>query len=503
MKEHSFSGGLVSSLGIKQIIFVLVLLTTSFISCSNNDEKGGSLDVAQEYRNLEFNALESRQTIQIDGPAEWHINSSESWCTSSHSIGEGKQYVNVSVTLNDTNQDRAAVLTVSANGAPDIVINVKQLKHSVPVYEESIEPDKTGMRDLTSMEFSALMKVGTNIGNTFEAVLVSEDGSLSGDETVWGNQVPTKELFANIKAAGFDVVRMPVAYSHQFEDLETYKIKNEWLDKVEQAVNDALESELFVIINIHWEGGWLNHPLDAYKEELNGRLEAMWKQIALRFRDYDDRLLFAGTNEVGDDAANGAEPTEENYRVQNGFNQVFVNTVRATGGRNYYRQLIVQAYNTDVTKAVNHFKMPVDVLNNRILLECHFYDPYDFTLMSSDEAGHKTQWGAEFAGGDVSATGQEADIESTLGMLSTFINKNIPVIIGEFGPTLRSELEGEALEKHLKSRNNYIEYVVKTCVKNKLIPLYWDAGYTEKLFDRETGEPYNQESIDAIMEGLN
>mgnify|MGYP000739033923 FL=1 len=104
----------------------------------------------------------------------------------------------------------------------------------------------------------------------------------------------------------------------------------------------ALDAGLYVIINIHWEGGWLNHPVDANKEALDERLEAMWKQIALRFRDYDDRLLFAGTNEVNNDDANGAQPTEENYRVQNGFNQVFVNTVRATGGRNHYRHLIVQ-----------------------------------------------------------------------------------------------------------------------------------------------------------------
>jgi len=89
------------------------------------------------------------------------------------------------------------------------------------------------------------------------------------------------------------------------------------------------------------------------------------------------------------------------------------------------------------------------------------------------------------------ATGQEGDIEATLSSLNVFINNNVPVIIGEYGPTLRDQLTGEALENHLKSRNDYIEYVVKTCVKNKLVPLYWDAGYTEKLFDRTTGQPHN------------
>lgn len=358
------------------------------------------------------------------------------------------------------------------------------------------------MRDLTSMQLSALMKAGVNIGNTFEAVIVGEDGSLSGDETCWGNPTPNKALFEGIKAAGFDVVRMPVAYSHQFEDASTYKIKSAWMDKVETAVKAALDAGLYVIINIHWEGGWLNHPVDANKEALDERLEAMWKQIALKFRDYDDRLLFAGTNEVNNDDADGAQPTEENYRVQNGFNQVFVNTVRATGGRNHYRHLIVQAYNTDVAKAVAHFTMPLDIVQNRIFLECHYYDPYDFTIMPNEE-DFKSQWGAAFAGGDVSSTGQEADIEATLGSLNVFINDNVPVIIGEYGPTLRDQLTGEALENHLKSRNDYIEYVVKTCVKNKLVPLYWDAGYTEKLFDRTTGQPHNAASIAAIMEGLN
>lgn len=502
MEKQLFSDGLFGPLSMKRIIFVLMLLTTSFISCSNNDEKGGSLEVAQEYRNLEFDARESRQTIQIDGPSEWHISSSESWCKSSHAIGEGKQYVNIMVDTNTTGQERTAVVTVSANGVADIIINVKQSIYSLPAYDEYIDPDNTGMRDLTSMQLSTLMKAGINIGNTFEAVIVADDGSLSGDETSWGNPTPNAELFASIKAAGFDVVRMPVAYSHQFEDASTYKIKSAWMDKVEVAVKAALDAGLYVIINIHWEGGWLNHPVDAQKEALDGRLEAMWKQIALKFRDYDDRLLFAGTNEVGDDSAGGAEPTEENYRVQNGFNQVFVNTVRATGGRNHYRHLIVQAYNTDVAKAVAHFTMPLDIVQNRIFLECHYYDPYDFTIMPNDE-DFKSQWGAAFAGGDVSSTGQEADIEATLGSLNVFINNNVPVIIGEYGPTLRDQLTGDELEKHLQSRNDYIKYVVKTCVENKLVPLYWDAGHTEKLFNRATGEPHNAESIAAIMEGLN
>ena len=417
MEKQSFSDGLFSPLGIKRVIFMLVLLTTSFISCSNSDEKGGSLEVAQEYRNLEFDARGSRQTIQIDGPAEWHISTSESWCKSSHTIGEGKQYVNITVEANDTQKERTATVTVSASGAPDIIINVKQSLYSVPAYDEYIAPDNTGMRDLTSMQLSALMKAGVNVGNTFEAVIVGNDGSLSGDETCWGNPTPNKVLFEGIKAAGFDVVRIPVAYSHQFEDAATYKIKSAWMDKVEAAVKAALDAGLYVIINIHWEGGWLNHPVDANKEALDERLEAMWKQIALRFRDYDDRLLFAGTNEVNNDDANGAQPTEENYRVQNGFNQVFVNTVRATGGRNHYRHLIVQAYNTDVAKAVAHFTMPLDIVQNRIFLECHYYDPYDFTIMPNDE-NFKSQWGAAFAGGDVSATGQEGDIEATLSSLN-------------------------------------------------------------------------------------
>lgn len=249
MEKQSFSDGLFGPLGIKRVIFMLVLLTTSFISCSNSDEKGGSLEVAQEYRNLEFDARGSRQTIQINGPSEWHISTSESWCKSSHAIGEGKQYVNITVEANDTQKDRTATVTVSASGTPDIIINVKQSMYSVPPYDEYIDPDNTGMRDLTSMQLSALMKAGVNIGNTFEAVIVGEDGSLSGDETCWGNPTPNKALFEGIKAAGFDVVRMPVAYSHQFEDASTYKIKSAWMDKVETAVKAALDAGLYVNVS--------------------------------------------------------------------------------------------------------------------------------------------------------------------------------------------------------------------------------------------------------------
>lgn len=484
-----------------KLIFMIICAVSFFLSSCKDDNKSDvRLNVAEEFRNLSFDAETGRKTIKISGPEEWHVNSSESWCTSSHSIGEGEQYVNIIVENNNTKEQRNATITISAQGAADVIINIKQSAIQLPQYDEYIDPDNADMRNLTSMQLSALMSIGINIGNTYEALIIDKNGNASGDETSWGNAVPTKQLFQGIKNAGFTVVRMPLAFSHQLEDPTTFKIKDSWLDKIEQSVKDALENKLFIIINCHWDGGWLI-PNEANKDYCNAKLEAIWKQLALRFRNYDDRLLFAGTNEVNDESSTGG-PTAENYKVQNNYNQLFVNTVRATGGRNHYRHLLVQSYVTDVKFAVHGFQLPVDIVDNRLFLECHYYDPYDFTLMSSDTPGYKTQWGAPFSGGDVSSTGQEEYMETTLGSLKKFIDSDVPVIIGEYGVILRNDLKGNTFTKHLEARNYYFEYLVKTCFKNKLIPLYWDAGYSEKLFDRVTGEQYNPESIQAMLKGL-
>lgn len=478
-------------------------MTIALSSCSDNDNV--KLDVSQEYLNLIFESPEERQTIQISADGDWRINAPEDapWCTTSHETGTGEQYVNIYVDVNNTNIDRSTRVIVSRKGAKEIAINVTQYKNKLPEYVEAIAPDATGMNiERTSMQLSKAMKIGFNVGNTYDAIFVDANGNCTGDETVWGNSAPDANLFRAIKAAGFNFVRMPISFSHQLVDPKGFEIKEEWFDKIAGSVDAAIEAGLYIMINIHHEGHWLHHVNDAHKDAIYKRFEAYWKQIALRFRDYDEHLLFAGMNEVQDDERdvnNGSTsgPIAENFKVHNSLNQMFVNIVRATGGRNYYRHLVVQSYITNIAYALTELKYPSDVVENRTFLEVHYYDPWEFCIKEKD---YKLEWGKPFAdaGGDVPNWGLEDHMEETLQSLKRFTDKNIPVMIGEWGaPSRESDgIEGEALARHLDSRNYYYWYMVKTCLKYDLLSVNWDTGH---MISRRTYELLEADVIDAMM----
>jgi endoglucanase len=185
------------------------------------------------------------------------------------------------------------------------------------------------------------------------------------------------------------------------------------------------------------------------------------------------------------------------------FNQTFVNAVRSTGGRNTYRNLIIQAYNTNITHAENHLKMPTDPTADRMFMEVHFYDPYDFALQES--GSFKTQWGKHFLGGNVSNWGQEAWVDEAFGkMKRKFYDKGIPIILGEYGAVLRSNLTS-GLQEHIQARNYYLEYVTRAAIANGMTPFYWDNGHTGNngfgLFNRHTGAIVHQDALDALMKG--
>jgi endoglucanase len=153
--------------------------------------------------------------------------------------------------------------------------------------EVVVGSDTSGMSNLTSVELAPHMIPGWNIGNSLEA---------TGGETSWGNPLITQRLIDSVKAAGFRAIRIPVAWS-KFSDTSAYTIKTEWLNRVKEVVDYVMNDSLYAIINIHWDGGWMQ-PTYAMQEYVNNRLAVMWEQIALQFREYDHHLLFAGTNEV-------------------------------------------------------------------------------------------------------------------------------------------------------------------------------------------------------------
>ena len=329
-----------------------------------------------------------------------------------------------------------------------------------------------------------------------------------GDETAWGNPVVTQTLINAVKAAGFKTIRIPVAWS-KFSDPMNYTIDSAWLDRVEEVVNYALNADMYVIINEHWDGGWLNEPTYAKQTELNNRLSIMWAQIATRFQAYDHRLLFAGTNEVLFEG-NYNTPTVEYYTVQNSFNQTFVDAVRATGddnndandgNANEDRYLVVQGFNTNINHTVNFFALPTDSSVDRLIAEVHYYDPYNFTLNAGSSI---TQWGCIAT--DLSAVeswANEAWVESQFNAMKTnFIDQGIGVILGEYGVISRQAVSG-----HETYRVYWNEYISKSAVNHGIVPVYWDNGYTGNnsmgLFNRGTGAQAYPDIINAVVSAVN
>lgn len=330
------------------------------------------------------------------------------------------------------------------------------------------------------------MGVGWNVGNSLDAV---------GGETAWGNPKITQTLIDSVKAAGFKSIRLPVAWS-QFSDANAFVISKDWINRVEEVIKYCQNADMIVMINMHWDGGWMQ-PTYAQQDYVNKRMATMWKQIATHFRDYDDRLVFAGTNEVMVSGDYGT-PTEEYYTVQNGFNKIFVDTVRATGGKNAYRQLVVQGFNTNIGHTVNFAVMPKDVVPKRLAMEVHFYDPWQFTGEEGNDDAY--QWGRIATDSNAtSGWGNEDWVDSQFQrMKSNFVDKGIGVILGEYGAVSR-----ESKDPSGTYRIYWNKYVTGSAVDHSLVPMYWDNGYSGNhgfgLFDRNTGAQIYEGVVSAIV----
>ena len=338
---------------------------------------------------------------------------------------------------------------------------------------------------VTSVELTRRMGIGWNVGNSLDAI---------GGETNWGNPLVTQQLINSVKAAGFKTIRLPVAWS-RFSDESNFVIQSAWMDRVEQVVNYALNADMYVVMNIHWDGGWMQ-PTNAQQVYVNNRLKIMWTQIATRFANYDDRLLFAGTNEVMVEGDYGT-PTAEYYTVQNSFNQTFVTTVRATGGKNATRHLVVQGFNTNIDHTVNFAKIPTDTVSNRLMMEVHYYDPYNFTLNTSSNI---TQWGKIATNPGATETwANESYTDAQFQKMKTnFVDKGVGVILGEYGVVSRTNVAD-----HETYRNYWNEYITKSAYTHGLVPVYWDNGFGGNggmaLFDRASGAQLYPNLIQAIV----
>jgi len=338
----------------------------------------------------------------------------------------------------------------------------------------------------TAPQVASQINLGWNLGNTLEAIC---------GETAWGNPATNQALINAVKAAGFNAIRIPVSWNCHITDGST-NIPADWMTRVKQVVDMAIGQNMYVIINIHWDGGWLqDHVTFADQAAVNARQQALWTQIANTFKTYDQHLLFAGTNEVH---ADYGTPTSEHITVQQSYNQTFVNTVRATGGNNASRTLVVQTYNTNVQHGLNFFSLPSDSIANRLIVEVHNYDPYDFTINPNGACNY---WGSPYPdSGSNCNWAYESYFDGIFAQVrSKWVDQGVPVILGEYGVETRPG-------KNLEARAYWNEYVNRAAALNGIKTFYWDngapsTGNTFRIFDRSTGAVVDQAVLDAILRG--
>ena len=338
------------------------------------------------------------------------------------------------------------------------------------------------------------MGLGYNIGNTME---------VPENPTLWGNPFPDAAYVKAIKDAGFNTVRIPCAWdSHASNGT----INAGWLDSVKTVVDLVINNGMYAILNSHWDGGWLeDHVFDGEGYDKTGlvnssaatvaaKQESYWKQIATKFAEYDEHLIFASANEPGvNDPWNGGSDNgqwafdEARMQVLKQFHEACLKAVRSTGGNNATRIVVVQSPRTEIDKSPLLASMyPTDPAGEGYTMaEVHFY-PYQFSLMTSgDEDWGKMfyYWEDQTPGNDAahtcsgSALGSKSSIDQLFsGLKSRFYDKGIPVVIGEMGAVKRFSLTGDNLKAHLKARAAWYGYTVAAAKKNGLVPCVWDTG---------------------------
>lgn len=357
-----------------------------------------------------------------------------------------------------------------------------------PNYNTSpLPPDATGMPS-NAIQLYAKLGMGINIGNTLEAI---------GGETAWGNPKITQSFVDALKQNGFNTVRLPCSWD-QYSNRNTAEIQAAWLDRVKEVVQYCVNADMYVILNIHWDGGWLDAHINSRDQaSVNAKQKAFWEQIATKMRDFDEHLMFAGAN----------EPPVEDAAQMNillSYHQTFINAVRSTGGRNAYRVLVVQGPSTDIDKTYDLMNtLPTDPTPNRMMVEVHSYTPYQFCLMSED-----APWGNIFYywGQNNHSTiepsrnatwGEEAYVAESYAKLKTkFTDKGIPVILGEYGAYRRSTPLDMA--KHQASVDHWATYTTAQANANGVQTYWWDTG---GLINRNTNAVQDQRTLDALKQG--
>ena len=379
-------------------------------------------------------------------------------------------------------------MALSACSAPQTYEGTTTAVSQVP---EQTEPDEKN--ELTALEATKLMGNGINLGNTMEAY--NHKGYLDGQdptnfESLWGMPHTTQEMVDGMKASGFDTLRVPVAWTNGMNyESGDYTIDERLFARVEEIVNYALNADMYVIVNDHWDGGWwgmFGAENTETRERAMDLYTSMWTQVAERFRDYPYKLVLESANEELGDGLNNKdnyegsgylEPDEVFDKIYE-INSEFVKTIRATGGNNADRFLLIAGYNTDFDHTCDdRYRMPEDTADSKLIVSVHYYGPWDY-------CGTKAvnQWGSPI---------QYKEQNETLERMTKFTEKGYGVIIGEYGVLT----DGKPTPK--PDTDIYFTNFLNNCDLYNYCPLLWDCN---GLYRRREGRIYDESIAKLFLE---
>jgi len=456
----------------------------AFISCGEKEPGGnpggGSSDFSVNPTTLEIGKDGGECGFDVIGPEKIYVVGTFSWCSfTKTSTGTNSAHIAITVDKNTTYQQRIAEFSIVC-GSNKGTVTLTQEASKEPTPEKPTTllqgPD---LPSNTATAVSNMLKLGWNLGNQFDAY--QNDKAF---ETAWGQPKCTQATFTKLKSYGFTSVRIPITWFGNFGEGPDYIIDKEYLDRIEQVVGYAKTAGLKCIINMHHDENHKNHGdydsahwqdiatasvNSAVNESIKAEIAALWGQIAERFKNYDDFLIFEGFNEINDGGwgwsdAFKANPTKQT-NILNEWNQVFVDAVRATGSNNSNRWLCFPGYCAAVSYAIQYLTLPTDTADNRLIVAVHCYDPSDFCT-----AEKYNEWGHTAAAGQAPSSDEITLLNTMKSLYDTFISKDIPCYFGEFGCASRKTDRGTMFQKY------YLEFFVKAAKTYGLSCFIWDNG---------------------------
>ena len=347
----------------------------------------------------------------------------------------------------------------------------------------------------TAMETIKDMGFGINLGNSFDCFSDIEEIKTPDEQiTFWGNAKPTKVMISNIKKIGFKTIRFPITWMHFIDD--NGNVKSEWMSKVKEVVNWIIKNKIYCIINIHHDGDkgfWLSQGLKVKDKYIN-----IWSQIAEEFKNYNEYLIFESMNEV-----EYLDNDKYNYLELLSMTQAFVDTIRNSGGKNGDRLLIISGANGEIDYTCSSdYKLPIDP-SNKIAVSMHYYAPPQFCLELDDDpwtwvdennitqiVQPMTTWGEEGDYNDM--------ISNFENIRKFFVDKGIPVVLGEIGIQTEQKKEKLSIREYLYSHFSMISELegIMTCL--------WDTSKegSMKYYNRETDKWYDEKIRDNLLDIL-